>query len=245
MNRPDPNQAVTRDSASRGVSTLPVLIFAGLLYMILALIIRRRPSPATDLAITKHLQSNDHPYLERGMAFVSWFGFRPQSLILPLGTILGFWWWGRRLEALLLFVAWGSSMMSFLTKQVIRRPRPDHPEIRVAVARIRDTSFPSGHVVHYVTFWGFVAYLLAFRTPVKGARWLAGAIMVPIITLVGPSRVYLGHHWFTDVVGSYLLGTAYVAGLIELSKLARPEDQCDDDGSDESGWRAGARQWLR
>lgn len=220
------------------------MLVAGLCYLLLALIVRRRPSSQTDLAVTRQLQSSEHPMLERGMTFVSWFGFRPQSLLLPLSTILSFWWWGRRIEAVLLVAAWGSSMISFLTKQVIRRPRPDNTVVRVATARIRDTSFPSGHVVHYVTFWGFVAYLLAFRTPVRAARWLAGAVMVPIIALVGPSRVYLGHHWFTDVLGSYLLGTAYVAALIETRKLLHgstpPREQ-----SDEAGWSAGARQWLR
>jgi membrane-associated phospholipid phosphatase len=238
------NPPTSKTHAKRDASTIPVLVIAGLFYLILALVIRRRPSPETDLVVTQHLQSNDHPFIERGMTFVSWFGFRPQSLILPLGTILGFWWWGRRLEAALLVLAWGSSMVSFLTKQVIRRPRPNNNVVRVASAKIRDTSFPSGHVVHYVTFWGFVAYLLAYRTPMRGVRWLAGVVMVPIIALVGPSRVYLGHHWFTDVIGSYLLGTAYVAGLIELRKLAQNDIESPE-CSEQTGWTAGARQWLR
>lgn len=217
------------------LSKLPLLLIFGLCYVLLALVIRRNPSPHADLVITRSIQSSEYPVIERVMTFVSWFGFRPQSLLFPFGTILGFWWLGRRIEAFLLFVAWGSSMMSFLTKQLIRRPRPDAALVRVAAASIRDTSFPSGHVVHYVTFWGFVAYLLAFRTHVPGGKWLAGVVMLPIIALVGPSRVYLGHHWFSDILGSYLLGTAYVSGLIEADRLLQflnaPDGQLDSTDS--------------
>jgi membrane-associated phospholipid phosphatase len=151
---------------------------------------------------------------------------------------------GRRLEAVLLIAAWGSSMVSFLTKQVIRRPRPDANLVRVVVARIRDSSFPSGHVVHYVTFWGMVAYLIAFRSRISAGRWIAGFVMAPIIALVGPSRVYLGHHWFTDVLGSYLLGSAYLAGLIETHRLLNPSGSEQASASEED-WTAGAGQWLR
>jgi hypothetical protein len=151
---------------------------------------------------------------------------------------------GMRLEAVLLVVAWASSMCSFMTKLVIRRPRPDNSLVRVVIAKTRDTSFPSGHVVHYTTFWGFVVYLLAIRGMFRPVGRLLSVAMVPIIALVGPSRVYLGHHWFTDVAGSYLLGSAYLAGLIEMHGIIRHEFGQPPEPS-ESGWTAGASQWLR
>jgi membrane-associated phospholipid phosphatase len=233
-----------RPSATgRGISTLPLLVVFGLLYAVLAGIIRRWPVTRTDLHVTRKLQSNEHPAFERVLSFVSWFGFRPQSLYLPFGVIGAFWAFGKRLEAVLLVFAWFSSMLSFLTKQLIRRPRPDATLVRVVVAKTRDTSFPSGHVVHYVTFWGMVTYLVAFRSHWPGARWLAGLVFAPVLALVGPSRIYLGHHWFTDVLGSYLLGSAYLAGLIEVHSVL------GDPGSPNSqhpeNWTAGANQWLR
>jgi membrane-associated phospholipid phosphatase len=223
---------------------LPLLIALWAIYGVLAVTIRRNPVIESDIRVTRALQSNEHPWIERFMTFVSWFGFRPQSLLLPLGTILTFWFRGRRIEAILLVAAWGSSMVSFLTKQVVRRPRPDHAVVRVVLAKVRDTSFPSGHVVHYVTFWGFVSYLLLFRTAIRPFKWIAGLFMVPIIALVGPSRVYLGHHWFTDVLGSYLLGGAYLAGLIEARRILRDASGEADDPAC-TNWMNGARQWLR
>lgn len=222
---------------------LPVLAVAGIAFSCLALIVRRWPSTRADLQITRAFQSTEHQSVERTMSFVSWFGFRPQSLLLPLSAVAGFWLRGCRIEAVLLVMAWGSSMLSFLTKQVVRRPRPDGEVVRVVVANIRDTSFPSGHVLHYVVFWGFVAYLLLVQTSSRFARWLVGLVMAPVIALVGPSRIYLGHHWFTDVLGSYLLGSAYLAGLIELHTILRELEPMASDEAD--GPTAGARQWLR
>ena len=227
---------------SASLTTLPLLAVFSLLYALLAILIRRWPRTQTDLHVTRALQSTHHPNLERFMTFISWFGFRPQSLFLPLGTILAFWLRGRRLEATLLVSAWGSSMASFLTKQVVRRPRPDSNVVRVVIAKTRDSSFPSGHVVHYVTFWGMVTYLLAVRSQVSFIRWFAALMILPVILLVGPSRIYLGHHWFTDVLGSYLLGSAYLAGLIEVHCLLRRNDSSEDPGHD---WVSGATQWLR
>ncbi|MFW6075271.1 MAG: phosphatase PAP2 family protein [Chloroflexota bacterium] len=223
---------------------LPVLAVAGIAFTCLAVIVRRWPSTRADLQVTKAFQSTEHQSVERAMSLVSWFGFRPQSLLLPLSVVTGFWWWGRRIEAALLVVAWGSSMLSFLTKQVVRRPRPDGEVVRVVVANIRDTSFPSGHVLHYVVFWGFVAYLLLIQAPWSGVRWFVGLVMGPVIALVGPSRIYLGHHWFTDVLGSYLLGSAYLAGLIELHTILREFEPAESSDLPD-GPAAGARQWLR
>jgi membrane-associated phospholipid phosphatase len=228
-----------RPTTSKQISTTPYLLGFGLLYLVLAALIRRWPDTRTDLQVTHALQSNDHPGIEWFMTFVSWFGFRPQSLLLPLSAISGFWLSRRRLESVLLVAAWGSSMLSFLTKQVVRRPRPDASVVRVVIAKTRDTSFPSGHVVHYVTFWGFVTYLLAVRSRWRPLRWLAVAAIAPIIALVGPSRIYLGHHWFTDVLGSYLLGSAYLAGLIEIHILLGSGDRSTDD------WLSGANTWLQ
>ena len=228
-----------RTGSTQGFSTIHVLMIFGAVYLALAALIRRWPRTQTDVQVTRALQSNDHSGLERCMTFVSWFGFRPQSLLLPLGVIFGFWRSGRRLESVLLIAAWGSSMLSFLTKQVVRRPRPDSSVVRVVVAKTRDSSFPSGHVVHYVAFWGLVAYLLAFHSRWTGLRWFATTVIAPIIAAVGPSRIYLGHHWFTDVLGSYLLGSDYLAGLIEVHSLLDSRTGKQDD------WMSGGSQWLR
>ncbi|MGA7669594.1 MAG: phosphatase PAP2 family protein, partial [Nitrolancea sp.] len=116
----------------------------------------------------------------------------------------------------------------FFTKLVIRRPRPDDPRIRIVEADIRDTSFPSGHTLHYVTFWGFLAYLGTTSVHNRRIGRVIAAFSAAVIGLVGPSRVYLGHHWLTDVIASYLLGFAYLAGLVTVYRFLRSVLELDD-----------------
>ncbi len=197
-------------------------------YLWLLLFVRSNPRPAGDLAATVRLQRTDNPIMARTMGWVSWFGFRPQSLLLPLSAVTWCWVRGRRLASFFLLVAWGGSLLSFFTKLVIRRPRPDDPSIRVVEADIRDTSFPSGHTLHYVTFWGFFAYVVATTTRNRAVGRIFVSLAGAIIGLVGPSRVYLGHHWLTDVLASYLLGFSFFAGLVTVYRWLRSLVEIDD-----------------
>ena len=199
---------------SRRFLTVALTLLVG--YLALLLAIRARPDSRTDRVVTVRLQRMDGRRMQRLMHATSWLGFRPQSLLLPMTAIGSAWVLRFRVEALFLAGAWASSLISFLSKLVVRRPRPSGPLIRVVTADIRDTSFPSGHTVHYVTFWGFVTYLIFTLAESPLLRWGAVAVAAPVIALVGVSRVYLGHHWLSDVVASYLLGFAYLIGLVSL-----------------------------
>lgn len=159
-----------------------------------------------DLRITRSLQRLKGGPLPVILRAVSWPGFPPQSRIIPIA--ISFLWLalGFPLEAAFQFVAWGAGFLSTVIKSILRRPRPTADQVRVAPARLGDTSFPSGHVLIYTSVYGFLAFLI--ETLVRSTTWRRIGIWVltTLVTLVGPSRIYLGHHWFTDVVASYLLG---------------------------------------
>ncbi len=197
-------------------------------YVWLLLFVRSNPRSKGDMAATLRLQRNESPVLARTMDWVSWFGFRPQSLLLPFIVVLWSWVRGLRLASIFMIAAWGSSLLSFFTKLVIRRPRPDDPLIRVVEADIRDSSFPSGHTLHYVTFWGFVAYIVATNVRNRAIGRFFAVIAGVVIGLVGPSRVYLGHHWLTDVLASYLLGFACFTGLVTVYRWLRSALELED-----------------
>jgi undecaprenyl-diphosphatase len=148
------------------------------------------------------------------MRIASWPGFPPQSRIIPPAITSAFWLAGLRREALFALAAWGSALLSTVVKAVTRRPRPDHPEIAVVIAPLGGTSFPSGHVLTYVGTYGFFAYL-GYTLPRRAAvRALAAGGLAGLVALVGPSRIHQGHHWPTDVAASYLLGSAYLIGVV-------------------------------
>lgn len=225
----DANGMTRRRGRERAFVGVSVTALTG--YLALFLLVRGNRSVRADLAATIRFQRQDHPALAWLMGAVSWFGFQPQSLLLPLFAIVGTWLARLRLESFFLVLAWASSLLSFTTKLLVRRPRPGNPLVRVVEADIRDTSFPSGHTLHYTAFWGFFTYVVLSRSRSALVRWLTVAVVAPLAALVGPSRIYLGHHWLTDVLASYLLGTAYLLGLVALYRRVR--DWLDDEPSHE------------
>lgn len=185
-------------------------------FLVVLSVVRAQRSVEADMAATTRIQQVKHPLLSRAMGLVSWMGFQPQSLLLPATIVSMTWLVGSKRDARYLMVAWAGSLISFTTKLVIKRPRPSGEHFSVAVSNLKDTSFPSGHTLHYTAFWGFLGYILARRFNGSPIRFAPLGIAGALIGLVGPSRVYLGHHWLTDVLASYCLGTGYLMGLIGL-----------------------------
>ncbi len=202
-----------RVALARGRGALAVTAAALAAFAVLFAAVRANRSTATDLTVTLALQRRRAPWFRRLMAAVSWPGFPPQSRLIPPALAAAWFLLGFPVEALFQVLGWGASGISFTVKQVMRRPRPDHPAVQVAIARIGGSSFPSGHVLNYLGVYGFLAYLLSTLPRPAAIRRLGVSALATLIGLVGPSRIYLGHHWATDVTASYLLGTCYLLGL--------------------------------
>ncbi len=212
-----------RLALARGTTGLGIAAAALVAFSLLFGIVRRNRTAATDAAITLRLQKRNHPSFDRLMNMVSWPGFPPQSRLLPPSFAATLWLLGFRIEAAFQLLAWGTGGISFLVKCVMQRPRPGPltPEIRVVVAKIGGSSFPSGHVLNYTGVYGFLTYLAYTWIRPTAIRRIIISVTTGLIALVGPSRIYLGHHWFTDVLASYLLGTAYMIALSGLYRRVR------------------------
>jgi len=200
----------------RGQRSVWFVVVALTGFAVLFALVRKRRTAAADIAITMRVQRQRRPWIRRLMGTVSWPGFPPQSRLIPPILAGLFWLFGLRLEAVFQLAGWGTTGLSFVFKKFMRRPRPEHPEIRVAIANIGGSSFPSGHVLGYVGVYGMLAYLANALIRPATLRRAVVAGLTGLIALVGPSRIYLGHHWFTDVLASYLLGTSYLLGLTTL-----------------------------
>jgi undecaprenyl-diphosphatase len=196
---------------ARSVIALAVAGFAALYALV-----RADRSAGLDLAITLRIQGRTTPLLETVMTAASWPGFPPQSRVIPPIVIAAAWASGHRREARFLVLAWGGALISTVVKATVRRPRPLPPKVRVVLAPLGGTSFPSGHVLTYVGWYGFLAHLVAVHVRQPLVRRGTVAALVGLVGLVGPSRIEQGHHWATDVLASYLLGLGYLVALIEL-----------------------------
>jgi membrane-associated phospholipid phosphatase len=210
--RTPPPGTVSRPEALARGRSLGRIVGAGLAgFAGVFAIVRLDPSARIDVALTQTFQRLRHPRLRRAMAIASWPGFPPQSRLIPLGVIAAWLSLGLRAEAACQALAAGSSALASAMKFIARRPRPLSSQVAVAIAPLSGTSFPSGHVLSYVGTYGILAYLLAARVRPTGPRVALVAVPVSLVALVGPSRIYQGHHWATDVLASYLLGMSYVA----------------------------------
>jgi undecaprenyl-diphosphatase len=210
-----------RVALTRGRGAVVVVLLALTAFAALFVFVRKDRSRLIDLRVTRSIQRIDARWFERLMRVVSWPGFPPQSRIIPpalaaLLLVLGF-----PIEAVFQLLAWGVGGISAIVKRAMRRPRPAPEDVRVDIARIAGSSFPSGHVLIYTGVYGFLAYLIDTLVRPVWLRRVSMALLMGLIALVGPSRIYLGHHWFTDTIASYLLGTSYLLGLTALYRRVK------------------------
>ena len=207
-----PTTAVRRGRGAALIERLGILGFGAIFALVKA-----RRSDAIDLAITMKLQRGSNPLLARLMEAISWPGFPPQTTIIPALLVAGLALLRLPLEAVAMIGAWATALLADAVKAVMHRPRPvAGVDVRVIAAPLGGSSFPSGHTITYVGVYGFLAYLVhTLLRPVGLRRALVGGL-VGLVALVGPSRIHQGHHWFTDVSASYLLGTSYLLALTRL-----------------------------
>lgn len=118
---------------------------------------------------------------------------------------------------LIVAAAGGSLLMTIAGKHLIGRARPP---LEDAVPPYEySASFPSGHTLNATVIAGVVAYLLILRQHSPRARILTGVVAGLFAVTIGLSRVFLGHHWFTDVLVAWTLGLAWLAAVITAHRL--------------------------
>jgi undecaprenyl-diphosphatase len=183
------------------------LVLAIATFAVLTFMVKAFGSFPLDLQITRGLQSINSPIFDGAMRLISWFGFAPQSFIIPLVVVVLLYLFGFHWEAIsALFAALFPAIINVAVKDYIRRPRPGVDLVHVF--KILDSySFPSGHVMYYVGFFGFL-WFLAY-TLLKHSWWRTLLLILfgVLVALVGVSRVYVGEHWASDALGAYLLGS--------------------------------------
>jgi undecaprenyl-diphosphatase len=125
----------------------------------------------------------------------------------------------RSVEPLVLtaLTAAGSVSMTVIGKAVVGRGRP--PFVDAVPPFQSSFSFPSGHSLNSMALAGVLAYLAARRCQRRWARVAVLAAAFAFAVAMGLSRVYLGHHWLTDVVGAWALALAWLAVVLTAHQL--------------------------
>ena len=112
------------------------------------------------------------------------------------------------------------TILNQLFKFILQRPRPT--EYRI----INETgySFPSGHSMISMAFYGFLIYLIYKYVKNKKLKYISITLISILIIFIGISRIYLGVHYTSDVLGGFLLSISYLVIYISSIKKLLPEE---------------------
>jgi undecaprenyl-diphosphatase len=169
---------------------------------------------ALDVHVTLEVQK--WTGLDWVLSGVSWLGYSPQDVAITLAILAALLLAGFRTAALWLAISvTGAAILDWAIKLAVGRQRP--PASLVHVARQNtDLSFPSGHVFSYVALYGFLIAFAWIQLKQPALRLLITVPCAALILLIGPSRIYLGAHWASDVLGAYLLGAVWLSLIVQL-----------------------------
>jgi len=108
-------------------------------------------------------------------------------------------------------------------KSLIARPRPDAGLVYISVDSVSGYSFPSGHMVHFTLLLGTILYFGLLPKLGGASRILVSVGAVMILVAVGISRVLLGVHWASDVVGGVIWAGTFLSVIIYLDRQIMPK----------------------
>jgi len=149
------------------------------------------------------------------MAFITFLG--THLFLIPANLILIFYfllvkkqnWFSIRV----ITIAISSLVLMLLLKQLFQRKRPLSPLLKAA----KGLSFPSGHAIMAVTFYGLLIYILQHSITIDWLKWLVTVLVTVLIILIGFSRIYLRVHYASDVAAGFIIGLLWL--LISLAVL--------------------------
>lgn len=187
----------------------------------MALIISRYNDLTFDRVIVNFIQGLEHPALTQIMIFFTELG--SSKIITIIGIFLPifmFRFLKQRSELILLPIVFiGARILNELLKEFFHRDRPDLNRL----IEIGGYSFPSGHAMNSMAFYGIVTFLVSRHISSRWGRAISIVIGSLAILMIGISRVYLGVHYPSDVIAGYFASGFWLATAIWIFKFYKEQ----------------------
>jgi len=185
-------------------------------FTILTVLLRTPGMQRIDRFITRRLQRMTRGPVVGILWLLSEPGERPAPVLLTAGVSIAFLLVDLPVEACCTAFTISGGLLNAALKRLVRRQRPAAPIARLLFPRVLGSSFPSGHVMHYTIFYGFLTSVAFSLMHPSRARTATVASLGGLVAAVGPARIMLGAHWASDVTGAYLAGGVWLACINEF-----------------------------
>lgn len=184
--------------------------------------VAHHPEPfAFDVSVTRWLQKLEFPGLYTFLRFFGEMaGNEVGGVLLLVFAVLFLWFKARPLEALTVFTVSGLWAFDNIIGSLVDRPRPTADLVQTMWFG-SGYGFPSGHAGGAIAFYGLIAFLVFVNIKDKVIRSLAVGVAILMVVVPSLSRVYIGAHWFSDVLGGYLTGGLVLVALCWFYLYAR------------------------
>jgi len=189
-----------------------ILALLALAYLIRNVIVLHRTG--FDQKVFGYLQSHINPENTDIMLFFTFLG--THKFLIPANLVLIAYflfvqkhkWYAIKVPA----IALSSLALMFGLKHLFHRQRPDVP----LVFKAEGLSFPSGHALFSVTFYGLLVYIIFKMVENKGVKWTLILFLLLLMPVIGFSRVYLRVHYASDVIAGFCVGIIWLVVTIWL-----------------------------
>lgn len=192
-------------------SAVLALIFVAILLSYFA---RQYPILPADVFVTKFFQGGSWWFFHSLFTLVSSLGNAPLVIVTTTSVMAIFLFYSMPKAAAFAALTLLNHPVNVIIKLLVQRPRPTE-DIVTIVETLSSYSFPSGHVMHFTVFYGFILFVTLHtkKIPVVLRQFFV-SMCIFLIAFIGPSRIFLGAHWLSDVIGGYLFGAILLIPLI-------------------------------
>jgi undecaprenyl-diphosphatase len=172
-----------------------------------------------DYAVRELLHQQANPALTAAMRAASFVG--SPVFLIPLGFLVVVLYvrQGRPVTArLFVITVLGGELLDQILKLVFQRTRP---VAFFGLAEPKGYSFPSGHALTACAFYGVLAAFAAARTESRARRWIYWIASGLLVAVIGISRIYLGVHYPSDVLGGYTAALVWILSVASVRRWIR------------------------
>jgi membrane-associated phospholipid phosphatase len=200
-----------------GIGVL-MFVLGALAFGVLAVNVQNPNSPLVqaDTQIVNQLHAlalHSPPFILTAMIAGYYLG---EQVLVVIGVLITLYFLVKRYwpELIMVLLGWGGeTALVYVLSTYFNRPRPEFPDPVWQQMTMIQPTFPSGHVFGAVMGFGLLAYLAAPRMKTAFGRFVVVAAALGLCLYIGFSRVFLGHHYPSDILAGIALGIAW-SGLV-------------------------------